>query len=178
MGDCMKGKKGLIAGIIVAIIFLFLFGVMSLFAKTGWNYFNDAVQNASNETINEVSKAKVDSLSVYMSWPDKLFVVLFMVLMISYLISSVTLPVDRPIYLFIVIVLLFIVTAIAMVLSNSWLYIIENPTLSEAAQDMTVTTFLLRFFPIITFFILIIGAALFFTRKKSSVVSGGNIDFQ
>lgn len=167
------GKKALASGIIVILALMFFSAFTSLFSLVMWNQFNQAIQNAPNETIQPDVKQKVDELGAKMLWADKIFILLFTVLLVSFIISSVTLPVERPIYLLIFYVILVIVTIVAMGLSNSWAYVMQHPDVATAAQDMPAINNFMRFMPFIVFFIGIIGSVLFYARKERNFGTQG-----
>lgn len=169
-------KKGLIMSILIMMFVLFLFAIGSLIAQTLWNGFIDAVDGADNTTITPDVKEKINDFSSTMAWGDKLFIIFFLILMAGYMISSVTLPADKPIYFLIFFVMLVFITILAMILSNAWAYISTNPNFLEAAADLEFTDFFMKYFPIFTFLVGIIGAVLFYTRRQSGFNGGGAVD--
>ena len=176
------GKKALAPSIITIMIFMIFFGISSLASIAGWNQFNSVIQNADNETINPLVKDKIDDLGSRILWADKLFVTFFIVLLISYLISATTTPAEQPIWFFLFLGFLIFVSVIAMYLSNSWSYIIQNPNFIDAVGELPFTTYFMRYLPFITFFIGIGGALLFFLRRQNTDFNAGggnigNIDF-
>lgn len=169
-------KRGLANSIIAFTIIIFVFGITSLVSLTMWNIVNAEIQSIDNDTIAPNVKAKIDSLSSYMLWGDKLFITIFVGLFIAYLISSVSLPADKSIMLFMYIIYLIFISIFAMVISNGWEFITQNPNFVTAAQSLKFTDFFLKYLPIITFFIGIIGGVLFHAKNKDdiSINKGGD----
>ncbi|MCK4522457.1 MAG: hypothetical protein KAU20_07830 [Nanoarchaeota archaeon] len=173
--ELFKNKKGNLAiETIMIMLALFIFALCSILSITAWNVFDDSIQNMDNETVSQDVKDQISGLGYLVLWGDKLFVIFFVILLISYIIASVTLPIEKPIYLIIFLVILVFITIVAMILSNSWAYLIENPNLIAAAGELKFTDFFMTYLPIIMFIIGIIGALLFYTRKETSFSIGGD----
>lgn len=171
-------KKGLATGIIALTIFIFIFAITSLFALKMWNETNEVIQNLDNETVPQNVKDKIDALTSKMEWGDKLFMLFFVLLLASYIISSVTIPVDRPIFFFIFIIVLIFTTIIAMFLSNSWQYLIDSTIFANEVGSLTLTSFVMRYLPIISFVIGIVGAILFYSRNFLNPQTGQTDGFE
>lgn len=117
------------------------------------------------------------NIDVMFTWPDKLFVMLYIGMLILFLVSAVTLPSENPIFFLLFIGTLILVTVLAMMFSNAWTTILTTDEMfSDAAEQLTFTDFFLRFFPYITFFTGILGALLFYARKSESFTGGGSLD--
>jgi hypothetical protein len=171
-----NNKKGLATGLIALMLVLFVMALSNLAALYMWNTTNAQLQNMSNDSISQDVKDKIDDkVTPFMSWGDKLFVILFIILLLGYIITSVTLPVDRPIFLFVFFFILIFITIIAMIISNSWAYLIENPNLVSAASSLKFTDWFMKYLPMIVFFTGIVGGILFYGRKQKSFEGGGNI---
>lgn len=168
-----KNKKGLASGILVIMIVMFLSAFMSLVALVMANEFTDTLNEISNETISQDTKDKIVDNTGFMFWGDKLFVMLFIVLLVSYLISSSTLEVQRPVFLLLFFGMLVITTVLAMWLSNSWTYVLQDPLLAKAAENMKFTDYFMTYLPFITFIIGIFGAVIFYGRKTIGFNTGG-----
>lgn len=157
-------KRGLASGLLALMLVGFLFGLFSLFSIYMWESFNTGIQNLPNQTVSQDVKDQVAEIDlVYMS--DKLFVILFVVLLVAYLISAATIPVEEPIYFLLFLAMLIIFTLLSMVLSNAWVYITTQPDLISAAANLTFTDFFLRFFPFVVFITGISGSLIFYGRK-------------
>lgn len=167
-----KGKKGLASGILVIMIVMFLSAFTSLLALAMANEFYDVIDNVDNETISQDVKDQIVDNTGFMFWGDKLFVMLFVVLLVSYLISSATLEVQRPIMLLLFFGMLVLTTVLAMWLSNSWTYVLQDPLLSAAVENLKFTDYFMRYLPFITFIIGIGGAVIFYGRKTTSFSEG------
>ena len=172
----MMGKKGLALGLLALMIAIFITVLFSLLSMTMWNVYESALDDLPNGTIQEESIAKAKEYRSKMLWADKLFVIFFIILLSGYLISSVTLPADSPVFLLIFFGILIVFTAIAMIFTNAWEFLLEYGIFFTAAQDLTFMDFFMTNFPVINFFTGIIGAVIFYGRKKFSGGGGGNID--
>lgn len=174
----IKNKKGLASGILVIMIVMFLSAFMSLISLTMANEFLDTIDNVSNDTIAQETKDLIRDSTGFMFWGDKLFVMLFMVLLIAYLISSMTLEVNQPLFFILFCFVLVITTILAMWLSNAWTYVLQDEILAAAATNLKFTDYFMRYLPIITFIIGICGAVIFYARGKTefSTGSGGATD--
>ena len=91
-------NKGILNSLVLIVVVLVLIGVTGVFAMTIWNAFNDQIQLMPEDQVNNVTKQKVDNLTSYLLY-DKIFVAFFIVLIIGFLITSATLPVDKPFFL-------------------------------------------------------------------------------
>jgi len=160
-------KKGLATGLLVIVIFMFVFALMSLLSITLFDEFNGSIQNMDNETISPAVKAKIELLRDKMLWGDKLFAFFFVALLIAYLISSVTITTENPEYLFIFFILILLTSLLCMVFSNTWAFMIEQPNFVVAATELSFTNYILSYYPIFMFLTGILGAGLFYARKKS-----------
>lgn len=167
-----KNKKGLATGIIALMSVMFIAAFLSLISLTMANEFSDTLNTIPNETVSQTVKDKIADNTGFMFWGDKVFVMLFIVLLISYLISSATLEVQRPIFLLIFFGILILTTVIAMWLSNAWTFILQDPLLSTASQHLHFTDYFMQYLPIITFVIGICGAVIFYGRRTTSFSRG------
>ena len=161
----IKGKKGLTSGLFVILIFMFLFGLFSLFSAKMWNEYNDNIQAAPNSTISQDVKDDINDLGVFFSWGDYLFVIFFVALLVSYLISAVTIPTRQTIFFLIFVVFVVLVTVLAMVFSNSWEFILSGDVFTAEIESFKFTTFFMKYFPFFTAGIGLFGGVLFFARK-------------
>ena len=167
------GKKGLATGIIALVLFMFVFALMSLLALTLWDNFEAGINSIDNSTIDQTVKDQIHTLRSKLLWGDTLFVFMFIALLISYLISSVTIPTDNPEYLFVFMILLILTCVVAMIISNSWAYMIAQPDFVTAATELPFTTYFIKYYPIFTFLIGVIGAAIFYGRRNKESSSFG-----
>ena len=171
----IRNKRGNLAiQTIMIMLALFIFALCSILSIVAWNAFDDSIQNMDNETISQDVKDQVHGLGYLVLWGDKLFVTTFIILLISYIIASVTIPVEKPIFLILFLVILVFITIVAMILSNSWAYLIDNPNFISASAELKFTDFFMRYLPYIMFLIGIMGALLFYTRKETSFSIGGD----
>lgn len=170
-----KGRKGLASGIIVIMAVMFTAAFLSILAVIMATQFENTINAVPNESISQDIKDQIAQNTTFMDWGDKLFVMLFLVLLLTYIISSITIPVQHPLYLVLFMVLLIFVCFIAMWLSNSWVYIMQDPLISSAAEQLKFTDYFMRYLPIITFIIGVMGAVIFYGRKRTQFSSGGDI---
>lgn len=167
-----KNKKGLASGILVILIVMFLSAFMSIISLVMANQFTTTLNNISNETVTQYTKDLIVENTGFMFWGDKLFVMLFIVLLIAYLISSMTLEVQQPLFFVLFAFVLVLTTVLAMWLSNSWTYILQDDLLSAAATNLKFTDYFMRYLPIITFVIGICGAVIFYARGQTEFTTG------
>jgi len=168
-------KKGLATGLVVFILGLIVFAVVSLVVITMWNQANTVFQGLNESIASNETKAKIDSAGSLILASDKLFVVLFIIMFAAYLISSVTLPPDRPIFLLMFLFVIVIATVLAMLLSNLWEVFIANPNFAYAITQLTFTDYFMNYLPIITFFVGTLGGVLFYSRGAGDGnISGGD----
>lgn len=172
-------KRGLLASLIAIMITLFLFAIFGLMTLYMGSMANEKFQSLDNETASPQVKEKIDNVFSYLLYGDKLFVILFVILIAAYIISSVTIPVNESWYIWIFLILLVFVTIFAMIFSNAWKYISSFPGLVDMTPNMKFTDYIMTYFPIVTFFIGIIGATLFYTRRKGGFEqTGGGISIE
>jgi len=169
-------KKGLATGIIVITAVLFLVAMSGLVSITMWSHFNTAVQAQDNETISQEVKDQIDDLSYIVLWSDKLFLFTVVALVIGFLISATTIPADQPLYLILYAGILLILTFVAMILSNGWTYLANNPNFVGALADMTLTEYIMKYYPVVIFFTGIAGGLIFYGRRQNDITVGGKID--
>lgn len=168
-------NKGLTNSLVAIIVVLFVFGLSSLLAVTIWTPFNKVVQDMDSSMTDNSTKERVDGLTKYIDWGDKLFTFLLIALLIAYLITSFTLPAQNAWLFLIFIGFLVLVTLLAMLLSNSWTYILSDPGFSSYAGHVPITDYVLRHFPVFTFLIGIVGGVIFYSRsREDNGFSGGN----
>lgn len=169
-----KNKKGLASGILIIMLVMFLSAFTSLIALVMTNELTETIDQLPNETVSQQVKDKIVDNTGFMMWGDKIFVMLFIVLLVSYLISSSTLEVQRPIMLLLFFGMLILTTVLAMWLSNSWTYALQDPLLKAASVDLKFTDYFMKYLPYITFIIGISGAVIFYGRKTTSFSEGGS----
>lgn len=168
-----KCKNALASGIIVLMMVMFISAFCSLIALVMANEFTGTLNAIPNETVSQDVKDKIVDNTGFMFWGDKIFIMLFVVLLISYIISSSTLEVQRPIMLLLFFGILILTTFIAMWLSNSWTYVLQDPLLKAASENLKFTDYFMRYFPFIVFIVGIAGAVIFYGRKTTSFSTGG-----
>lgn len=171
-------KRGLASSLLAVIVVLFVFALYSLIALTGWNFFNDTIQGLDNSTVDQNVKDQIDDLGVFMGWGDRIFVLFFIAILIGFMVTSFTISTDNTIYIALYFVFLVFASIIAMIVSNGWGYLIENPNLAAAAADLPFTTWFLTYLPVITFFMGLIGGVIFYARRKANPTGDAyNVDF-
>lgn len=164
-------KKGLVGGIIAIVLILFVFAIFSALAFYMWNSANNTFQNVGNETINQPTKDKIGSFTNKFMWADKVFMLLYVVLLVGYIITATATSTESPVFLVIFAIILIIFTIITMLLSNAWSWIIGAP-LSSVSGYFSYTNFFMKNLPIITFFTGLIGAIIFYGRRNTG---GGDV---
>lgn len=164
----MNNKRGIVQSLLAITVIMFLFAVGSLASLYMWNQFETSIDSLDNETVRPTVKAQINAVGEKLFWADDLFVLFYFCLLIAFMISARTLPVDDSVYLIIYFVVLIVVCVIAMFMANTWEYLSEG-LFSSVADDLTMTGHFLRFYPIYTLFSGVIAAILFYTRTKSGV---------
>lgn len=171
-----KNKKALASSILVILIVMFATAFMSLTALVMAGKFLDTINGVSNETISQDVKDNIVTNTQFIYWGDKLFVMLFIVLLAAFLISSMTLEVQKPIFFLIFAGILIFTCVIAMWLSNAWTYVLQDDLISPAVQHLRFTDYFMRYLPVITFVTGIMGAVIFYGRKQQNFTGGGATD--
>lgn len=173
-------KRGLASGLIAVMLVLFLFGVFSLLGLTAWNQVNDTIQNLDNNTVSQPVKDKIDDLSSFMNWGDKFFILIFVAMFLGFIITSFTLPTNQSVFFMIYMMFLVFISILAMILSNSWHYLVNNINFIEAAASLPFTDWFMNYQPIVVFVTGLVGGIIFYARKNTNPIggSGANFDFE
>lgn len=170
----MMNNKGLANSLVAIVVVLFVFAFLTILAKSIWSPFNSAIQGLDSDIADDNVKEQVNSLTKYLDWGDKLFTFFLVVLLIGYLITSFTLPAQN-VWLFLLFVgFIVIVTFLAMILSNSWTYMISDPFFSSYSSSVPITDYVLRHFPLFTFLVGIVGGVVFYSRSRED--NGGGFE--
>lgn len=170
----VMNKKGLADGLWIIVIVLFIFAIMSLFAQVLWTEVNAVWQSQPNETVSQDVKDKVDDFGDKINWADNLFTALFIALLIGFLITSFSLPVEQKFFFLIYVGYLVVFTFLAMIISNSWVAIASEPNFVAAITELPTTDYIMTYMPIIMFVIGLIGGVIFYTRSKNEEGGGAN----
>lgn len=176
----MLGKKGIVDSLLIIMLILFVFAVMSIIAIRLWDGFNDPIQSMDEDIIDNGTKQQIDDLGTYINWADKLFSFLLIVLIIGLLITSFTLPAENYWIFIAYFALLLLLTFFAMMLSNTWTVIANNPELIAGLASLSFTDFVMRTFPYIVFFSGLLSGIIFYIRSRQelgSVGIGGGEEF-
>lgn len=170
-------NKGLSNSLVAITVVLFLFAFLTIMVKVVWTPFNEQIQELDDSVASDEAKAKVDDLTTYINWGDKLFTFFLVALLLAYLITSFTLPPQNAWMFLIFAAFLVLVTFLAMVLSNSWSYMLSDPVFIDYAGDVPLTDYVLRHFPVFIFFVGIVGGVIFYSRsREDGGSSGGFVD--
>jgi hypothetical protein len=167
-------NKGLTNSLVAVTIVLFTFALLFIFARAVWTPFNTQIQNLDSSIADNITKDKIDDLGIYLTWGDKLFTIFLVVLLVAYLVTSFTLPAQNSWMFLLFIGFLVLITFLAMVLSNSWTYMLSDPVFSAYSGDVPVTDYVLRHFPVFIFLVGIVGGVIFYSRSNEGG-SGGSI---
>lgn len=171
-------RKGLASGLLAVMFLLFTLAFFSLLGLTMWNQVNSTFQSMDNETISPAIKEKINNLSFVMNWGDKIFVLVFLALFIGFIITSFTMPTNDTVFFIIYMLFLVFISIIAMILSNGWHYLVNNPNFMTAASSLTFTNWFMSYQPIVVFVTGILGGLIFYSRKNSNPSVGvGGVDF-
>ena len=177
-------SKGLAQSLIAITVVLFVFAFLFIVVKAVWTPFNANIQSLDSSVADNETKAKIDGLTSYINWGDKLFTFFLVALLVAYIITSFTLPAQNS-WLFLLFVgFLVLVTLLAMILSNSWTYMLSDPIFSSYAADVGVTDYVLRHFPVFVFLVGLVGGVIFYSRSREDSgfidqggMSGGGSEF-
>lgn len=169
-------KRGIAASMMFIVAFFLLMAIVNLFSLTMWNGYNNAIQSQDNSTISPEVKAKIDAFSDKINWADDLFAFSYFLMIITFLITAKSANKAQPEFLIVFIALLIVITVFCMIISNTWQFFTEQPSLSTAASSLTFTNFVMSYYPIITLIISVIGALLFYGRKDEPGFSGGGLE--
>lgn len=169
----LQNKKGLGYDIIILMIVLFITAFCTILGVIMKTEFISWLNSTSNTTIEPAIKTKIINNTAFMNWGDYLFVITFIILLLAFLISSFTLPVQKPIFFFLFVGVLIFVCVLAMWLSNSWDYILQFPSMKSAAAELSFTSYVMKHLPIFVFITGIAGAIIFYSRKETSFETGG-----
>jgi len=172
MMKILRARKGNIVSIIFIMAIMFIVGLMGLLSITMWNNFNNIVQNVDNESIPQNVKDQIDDLDIVSKFADKLFTLIFVVVLILYLIIAAISPRDKPIFFIFFAILLIFGTVVCMIFSNTWAFLIEQDVFSAAALDLPFTDFFMRFYPVIMLIIGVLGAILYYSRSSDTLDAG------
>lgn len=167
-------KKGLIDGVFILIFILFSLGMVSLLTLKMFAYAEPVFLNMTIVANDTVMTENIERAFSTSDWFDNIFVFVMVALYISYLISAVSLRTDEPVYFLVFVFLLALVTIVAMIISNAWVYMFSLDIFSDVVGLLTMTDFVMRFLPFISLVVGIIGAVLFYSRKQSFSRGGGN----
>jgi len=168
-------KKGMLAGIIALLIVVFMVAISFLVSLQFWIEIEEVMLNTTDSAISQSAKDNIELIRPAVFGPfDYFFAFLLVALLISYIVTSVTLPTDRPVFLIIFLGFLVIITIIAMFLSNGWAYIAEHPNFVDAIDELSITDWFMRYLPYVVFFTGISGAVLFYSRKSQDFTGGGD----
>lgn len=164
----MNNKKGIVQSLLAITVLMFLFAIGSLASLYLWNQFEASIYSLDNSTVRYSVKEQISIVGEKLFWADDLFVVFYFCLLIAFMISARTLPVDSSVYLLIYFIVLIVICIIAMFMSNTWDYLIQG-VFSSVADDLTMTGHFLRYYPLYTLASGVIAAILFYTRTKEGV---------
>src|SRR6056297_1690678 len=120
-------NKGLANGLIAIMILLFVFGFISVLVIKIHSEWSGAINDLDESVASDETKLLISQNTQGIFLLDKLFTIFLIVLLISYLVTSFTLPTKNAWFFLLFIGFLIIITVVAMVLSNSWTYMLSNP---------------------------------------------------
>jgi len=90
-------------------------------------------------------------------------------LIASYIVTSFTLPVSNAWFFLLFTGFIILVTFIAMILSNSWTYMLSDPFFAGVDAYVPITDYVMRNFPYFMFLTGIIGGVIFYSRSRENV---------
>lgn len=174
MKQLFNNKKGLASSLLVFTILLFTVGVVSLLCLFIWSHYMEAINGLDSELASDTTKAEIANAGAKLLIFDKLFVTLYVALLIGFIISASTLPATEILSIFVYIIFLIAVTVIAMLLTNTMDFIATETVLSASTGEVPIMLNILKFLPYSTFFIGVLGAVIFYSRQNGQ--GGGSIE--
>ena len=162
-------KKGDIQSIIYTVVAVFTIGVVLFFMSHLFMGFYDGFQNviSNNEQLNSSGDASRTLAKIQHtetnSW-DYAFLGILIGYVILIGIFAYSTPIS-PVFFWIAVLMGLFGLFIGVMLSNTWMQMIEQPAFEETYGRFPITTLLLgSYYPSVITFILIIGLVLLFAK--------------
>lgn len=170
-------NKGLANSLITIFVLLFLFAFVSVLALAIHGEWSGLINDLPSSVASDHVKEQIATNTAGIFLLDKFFTIFLIVLLITYLVTSFTLPTQNAWFFLLFAGFLIIVTIAAMIFSNSWSYIISDPFFSSAVDNVPITDYVLRHFPLFVFLTGIVGAVIFYSRSREDSFSGSGSNF-
>jgi len=174
MKQLFNNKKGLASSLLVLTIVLFVMGIISLFSLYIWGHYMDAINGMDADIAPDHVKTEIAEAGAKIFIFDKLFVTLYIALLIGFIISASTLPSTDVLSVFVYIMFLIAITVVAMLLTNTMDVITGETVLSTVTSQTPIMLNIIKFLPYSTFFVGLLGAIIFYSRQNGQ--GGGNIE--
>lgn len=138
----LLNKRGqTFADLLIVIIFLFVIGVSSIFGYLIYNSLNDEMQADSDMSLQ--AKAAADTVNTgYPQYMDKAVLLVAILLWAALLISSYLID-TSPIFFVVTLIVLLIVFAAGMIISNIFQDIMGESEIAGFASSFPITNFIM-----------------------------------
>lgn len=159
-------KKGQIPDLFLIIVVLTLFVVTTITMVTFYNSYTDSLEDnvAFNNSWNEAIETNADNLN---QGYDYIFFFIFIGLSLLTIVLGLNVK-SHPVFFFISLLLLVIVTVVSAVFSDVFAKLAYNSTASieATAQSYTIMPFVMNHLPMFMFFLGIFIMILFYAKER------------
>ena len=159
-------KRGLANGLIAIFSLLLVFAFVSAIVIPIGSKWQEAINNIPSDIVDDYTKEQIISNTNQLSWVDKAFTLFLIALLISYLVTSFTLPVKSAWIFLLFVGFLVVVSFVAMIFSNSWTFMLSDPFFDGVTDSIPITDFVLRNFPYFIFLVGVVGGVVFYGRSR------------
>ena len=159
-------RKGNVPDLIYIIVILFSLGVTIIIAANFYGQYTDSI--ADNEAFNNTVNTAVESdAETMLAALDYIFIFFFIGLIISTIVLGFQIR-THPVFFFISLILLIIVTILAGTMSNVYEQFTTNTTssISTTASNYTAMNFLFAHLPLFIAFIGVVIMVIFYAKDK------------
>lgn len=136
-------KRGSMADIITAVVFLFVFALLIIIGYLAGSQINDALQSSSIDANakNLVQEAKNSYVSVF----DAVFILVFVGMFLAVLVGAFMIDTNPIVFVFAIIILAFVLF-IGAVLSNIFYDITTTADIGPVASEFTFIPWIMNHF--------------------------------
>tara|TARA_R100001530_G_scaffold125792_2_gene94409 strand:- start:167 stop:670 length:504 start_codon:yes stop_codon:yes gene_type:complete len=159
-------KKGNVPDLIYIIVILFSLGVTIIIAANFYGQYTDSI--SSNPAFNNSANTKVQTdANLMLSSLDYIFIFFFIGLIIATIVLGFQIK-THPIFFFISLMLLIVVTILAGTMSNVYEQFTTNTTTSiqTTASSYTAMNFLFNHLPLFIAFVGVVIMVIFYAKDK------------
>jgi len=159
-------RKGNVPDLIYIIVILFSLGISIIIGATIYDQYTDSI--SLNPAFNNSANIQIESdADTMLAALDYIFIFFFIGLIISTIILGFQIR-THPVFFFISLILLIIVTILAGSMSNVYEQFTTNTTLDiqTTAANYTAMTFLFNHLPLFIAFIGVVIMVIFYAKDK------------